>query len=57
MGAGTGDIMRLLRWQFTKPVLWDNLIAWPSAGFLMSRWSVHCWLVARAKPVTALQYI
>jgi putative ABC transport system permease protein len=86
MGAGTGDIMRLLMWQFTKPVLWANLIAWPSAGFLMSRWlqgfahhvnmqpalfaassalalvialltvSVHCWLVARAKPVAALRY-
>jgi putative ABC transport system permease protein len=86
MGAGIGDIMRLLMWQFTKPVLWANLIAWPSAWFLMSRWlqgfahhvdmqpqlfaassalalvialltvSVHCWLVARAKPVTALRY-
>jgi putative ABC transport system permease protein len=86
MGAGTGDIMRLLMWQFTKPVLWANLIAWPIAWFLMSRWlqgfahhvdlqpllfaassalallialltvSVHCWLVARAKPVTALRY-
>jgi putative ABC transport system permease protein len=73
-------------WQFTKPVLWANLIAWPSAWFLTSRWlqgfahhvnmqpllfaassamaivialltvSVHCWLVARAKPVTALRY-
>jgi putative ABC transport system permease protein len=29
LGAGTGDIMRLLIWQFTKPVLWANLIAWP----------------------------
>jgi putative ABC transport system permease protein len=86
MGAGTVDIMRLLMWQFTKPVLWANLIAWPSAWFVMSRWlqgfvhhvdmqpllfaaasasaliialltvSVHCWLVARAKPVTALRY-
>ena len=86
MGAGTGDIMRLLLWQFTKPVLWANLIAWPGAGFLMSRWlngfashvdlqpllfaassavavvialltvSVHCWRVARAKPVKALRY-
>jgi putative ABC transport system permease protein len=86
MGAGTGDIMRLLMWQFTKPVLWANLIAWPVAWYFMSRWlqgfahhvnmqpllfaassvlalvialvtvSVHCWLVARAKPVTALRY-
>jgi putative ABC transport system permease protein len=86
MGAGTGDIMRLLMWQFTKPVLWANLIAWPMAWFLMSRWlqgfahhvnmqpqlfvacsalalviallavSAHCWLVARAKAVSALRY-
>jgi putative ABC transport system permease protein len=86
MGAGTGDIMRLLLWQFTKPVLWANLIAWPMAWFLMSRWlqgfahhvnmqpqlfvacsalalvialltvSAHCWLVARAKAVSALRY-
>jgi putative ABC transport system permease protein len=86
MGAGTGDIMRLLMWQFTKPVLWANLIAWPVAWYFMSRWlqgfahhvnmqpllfaassvlalvialvtvSVHCWLVARAKPVAALRY-
>jgi putative ABC transport system permease protein len=38
MGAGTGDIMRLLMWQFTKPVLWANLIAWPLAAWLMTRW-------------------
>jgi putative ABC transport system permease protein len=38
MGAGTGDIVRLLLWQFSKPVLWANLIAWPIAAHLMSRW-------------------
>jgi putative ABC transport system permease protein len=38
MGAGTGDILRLLVWQFTKPVLWANLIAWPIAWWLMDRW-------------------
>ena len=38
MGAGTGDIVRLLMWQFTKPVLWANLIAWPQAAWLMTRW-------------------
>jgi len=26
-----GDILRLLLWQFAKPVLWANLIAWPAA--------------------------
>jgi putative ABC transport system permease protein len=38
MGATTGDIVRLLVWQFIKPVLWANVIAWPIAGYLMSRW-------------------
>ncbi|MGC3982658.1 MAG: ABC transporter permease [Steroidobacteraceae bacterium] len=86
MGAGTGEVMQLLMWQFAKPVLWATLIAWPVAGFCMNRWlqgfayhvapspwlflgvttlaltvslltvSVHCYLVARAKPVAALRY-
>jgi putative ABC transport system permease protein len=38
MGAGNADIVRLLLWQFGKPVLWANLIAWPVAGYLMHRW-------------------
>jgi putative ABC transport system permease protein len=38
MGASTGDITRLLMWDFTKPVLWANLIAWPSAWYALSRW-------------------
>jgi putative ABC transport system permease protein len=86
MGASTLDIVRLLLWQFTKPVLWANLIAWPMAFWAMHHWldgfayrvdlppwlflaasaaamliawatvSVHAWLVARARPVTALRY-
>lgn len=38
MGADTADILRLLMWQFTKPVLWANLIAWPLGAYVMSRW-------------------
>ena len=38
MGAGPGDIVRLLVWQFTLPVLWANLIAWPVAWIVMSAW-------------------
>lgn len=38
LGAKTGDVLRLLLWQFSKPVLWANLIAWPSAGWAMQRW-------------------
>jgi putative ABC transport system permease protein len=38
LGASTSDIIRLLLWQFTKPVLWANLIAWPVAYWLMRDW-------------------
>ena len=86
MGASTFDVVRLLIWQFTKPVLWANLVAWPLAFWAMDHWlqgfayrvdlppwlfltasvaavliawitvSTHAWLVARAKPATALRY-
>ena len=38
LGATTGQIARLLLWQFSRPVLWANLIAWPIVWWLMSRW-------------------
>jgi putative ABC transport system permease protein len=38
MGAGSGDILKLLLWQFTRPVLIANLIAWPAAFFVMTWW-------------------
>ncbi|MGC3982659.1 MAG: ABC transporter permease [Steroidobacteraceae bacterium] len=38
MGAGTHELMRLLVWQFIKPVLWASLMAWPIAGLVMNRW-------------------
>jgi len=38
MGAGTADVMRLLLWAFSKPVLWASLVAWPIAAWLMLRW-------------------
>ena len=38
LGAGSSDVMRLLLWQFTKPVLWANLIAWPAAFWAMDWW-------------------
>ncbi len=38
LGANTGDVLRLLLWQFSKPVLWANLIAWPVAGWAMQGW-------------------
>jgi len=38
MGATTGQVAALLLWQFLKPVLWANLIAWPIIWWLMRRW-------------------
>ncbi|WEJ99394.1 MAG: ABC transporter permease [Candidatus Sphingomonas phytovorans] len=38
LGARTGDILRLLVWQFSQPVLIANLIAWPIAWWVMRGW-------------------
>ncbi len=38
MGASALDVLKLFLWQFTVPVLWANLIAWPLAFLAMSRW-------------------
>ena len=38
LGAGVADIVRLLVWQFSRPVLIANLIAWPLAWWLMRDW-------------------
>ena len=38
LGARTRDIIRLLVWQFTRPVLVANLIAWPVAWWVMRNW-------------------
>jgi putative ABC transport system permease protein len=38
LGATVLDIVRLLVWQFSRPVLIANLIAWPAAWYLMSGW-------------------
>ncbi|WP_445193886.1 ABC transporter permease [Sphingomonas sp. Tas61C01] len=38
LGARTPDILRLLVWQFSRPVLVANLIAWPIAWWLMRNW-------------------
>ena len=38
LGAGTRDIVRLLVWQFSRPVLIANLIAWPVAWWVMRGW-------------------
>ena len=38
LGASDLDIVRLLVWQFSKPVLIANLVAWPIAAYLMQDW-------------------
>jgi putative ABC transport system permease protein len=38
LGASTFDVVRLLIWQFVKPVLIANALAWPIAWWFMRRW-------------------
>jgi putative ABC transport system permease protein len=38
MGASSSDILRLLLWQFAKPVLWANVVALPLAWLAMDSW-------------------
>ena len=38
MGASRWDILRFLGWQFARPVLWANVVAWPLAYICMHRW-------------------
>ncbi len=38
MGASRADVLKFLAWQFAKPVLWANLMAWPVGYFAMQRW-------------------
>jgi putative ABC transport system permease protein len=38
LGARTRDIVQLLVWQFSRPVLIANMIAWPIAWWVMRDW-------------------
>jgi putative ABC transport system permease protein len=38
LGADTSDIVRLVAWQFSRPVLVANLIAWPVTWFAIHEW-------------------
>ncbi|MFT7286004.1 MAG: putative ABC transport system permease protein [Halieaceae bacterium] len=38
LGARVIDIVRLLVWQFSRPVLLANIVAWPAAWVLMRSW-------------------
>jgi putative ABC transport system permease protein len=38
LGARSSDIVRLLLWQFSKPVVIASLVAWPVAWWVMRDW-------------------
>lgn len=38
LGAGPGDILGLLLWEFAKPVLIANVMAWPAAYLFARHW-------------------
>jgi putative ABC transport system permease protein len=38
LGARSRDIVQLLAWQFSKPVIIANIVAWPVAWWLMRDW-------------------
>ncbi|WP_262690763.1 ABC transporter permease [Kordiimonas aestuarii] len=63
LGARVRDIVSLLVWQFSRPVLIANIIAWPAAWFLMSGWlegfqyrlgGGYIWMMALAAGLLAL---
>jgi putative ABC transport system permease protein len=38
LGASTADVVRLLVWEFAKPVLIANAVAWPIAWWFLRNW-------------------
>jgi putative ABC transport system permease protein len=38
MGANSTDIIRLMLGEFSQPILWANVIAWPAAYLALGRW-------------------
>jgi putative ABC transport system permease protein len=38
LGASRADILKFIGWQFARPVLVANLLAWPVAWFFLHRW-------------------
>jgi putative ABC transport system permease protein len=62
LGADRAPIVKLLVWQFTRPVLWANLIAWPVGYYAVTRWlngfayhiGIELWLFAAASLIALL---
>jgi putative ABC transport system permease protein len=38
VGAGTKDILLMLLRQFSLPIVWASLLAWPISAWLLNRW-------------------
>jgi putative ABC transport system permease protein len=38
LGANRLDILRMLIWEFSRPVLWANLVVWPISFYFINRW-------------------
>jgi putative ABC transport system permease protein len=62
VGGGRLEIVRLLLWQFSRPVLLANVIAWPVAYYVMGVWlqgfarrvELDWWMFAGAAAVTLM---
>jgi putative ABC transport system permease protein len=62
VGGGRREIVRLLLWQFSRPVLLANVIAWPVAYYVMSAWlqgfarrvELDWWMFAGAGAMTLM---
>jgi putative ABC transport system permease protein len=62
LGGGRWAITRLLLWQFSRPVLLANLVAWPVAYWAMSAWlqgfarrvELEWWMFVAAAAMTLL---
>jgi putative ABC transport system permease protein len=60
VGGGRREIVRLLLWQFSRPVLLANVIAWPVAYYVLATWlqgfarrvELDWWIFAGAAAVT-----
>jgi putative ABC transport system permease protein len=60
VGGGRREIVRLLLWQFSRPVLLANVIAWPAAYYVMGAWlqgfarriELDWWMFAGAATLT-----
>jgi putative ABC transport system permease protein len=53
-GATPGGILRLLLWDFSKPVVWANLLAWPFVLIAIDR---YLNLFAERVAITALPFV